>query len=170
MSKDSLQEDPFDLKRFLKAQKHSYQRAYDEIKNGKKQSCWMWYIFPQLDGLGSSYSAEYYGIKSIKEAIAYINHPILGKRLIDICNALKPHSDKTSRSIFGYPDDLKLCSCLTLFAGLPNADPIFQELIDIFCKGKACEFTSKKLAHERLLSSSPKTHANEEEEEEENEK
>lgn len=164
MSSEPQQSDPYGLSRFLKAQEDSYQRAYEEIKNGKKQSCWMWYIFPQLDGLGMSWTAEYYGIKSIKEAAAYIAHPVLGKRLIDICYVLKPHAGKSARSIFGYPDDLKLCSCLTLFGGLPDADPIFEELIGLFYNGNHCTFTKKKMAHARNIGECEAVKRNKEEE------
>lgn len=125
----------FDLNRFIDAQQPGYATALQEIKNGRKQSHWMWYIFPQMKGLGFSSTSQYYGISNIEEAAAYLSHPVLGKRLIEICNALAALSTSNASAIFGNPDDLKLHSSLTLFASIKNADPVFKMLLDKFFNG-----------------------------------
>ncbi|WP_285268893.1 DUF1810 domain-containing protein [Kaistella rhinocerotis] len=104
------------LQRFIDAQNNTYADALNEISNGKKQSHWMWFIFPQLKGLGRSETANYYGIKDFKEARDFLQHPILGQRLKEITSALNGQSDSDPHSVFGSPDDLKLQSSLTLFA------------------------------------------------------
>ncbi|MEJ2881002.1 DUF1810 domain-containing protein [Pedobacter sp. GR22-6] len=108
-----------------------------EISYGKKQTHWMWYIFPQIQGLGFSESAKYYAVRDIREAAAYLAHPILGARLETIARELLKHKDKTAQQIFGSPDDLKLRSSMTLFAALPAADPVFSQVIDQFFKGES---------------------------------
>ncbi len=105
----------YNLDRFITAQSRDYKHAYKEIKNGKKVTHWMWYIFPQLKGLGSSEYAEYYGIESIEEAKAYWDNDYLRNNLIKICNCLLSLEDKTAEEVFGYIDSLKLKSCMTLF-------------------------------------------------------
>jgi uncharacterized protein (DUF1810 family) len=120
------------LQRFIDAQQRDYDIALTEIKQGKKRSHWMWYIFPQIQGLGFSETSRYYAIANKKEAISYIKHPVLGTRLLQICHALLHLSDKNATNIFGYPDDLKLKSSMTLFASLPNADPVFQAVLNKF--------------------------------------
>lgn len=97
----------------------------------------MWYIFPQIQGLGFSESAKYYAVRDIREAAAYLAHPILGARLETIARELLKHKDKTAQQIFGSPDDLKLRSSMTLFAALPAADPVFSQVIDQFFKGES---------------------------------
>jgi uncharacterized protein (DUF1810 family) len=124
------------LKRFIDAQENTYPDALMEIKNGKKKSHWMWYIFPQIYGLGSTEISKFYAIKDLREAQLYLQHPILGQRLIDISKALSEIKDKSAHEIFGSPDDLKLKSCMTLFSSLKNAHPIFQQIIDQFFDGK----------------------------------
>lgn len=104
------------LERFVDAQKISYSTALEEIQRGRKQSHWMWYIFPQLEGLGRSSTARFYGIKDISEAKAYLLHTILGTRLIKITAEALKHSDKSAHEIFASPDDLKFHSCMTLFS------------------------------------------------------
>lgn len=106
--------------------------ALNEISNGRKTTHWMWYIFPQLSGLGRSEMATYYGIKSLKEAEEYLNHPILGKRLQEISSALLKHTNKSANEILGSPDDLKLHSSMTLFSKVENANPIFKEILHQF--------------------------------------
>lgn len=133
------------LERFIEAQKISYDEAYQEIVGGKKKTHWMWYIFPQLRGLGYSQMANYYAIASLDEAIAYLNDPILGQRLINICKEMHKHRDKSVTDILGSPDDKKLRSCLTLFALVPGADPIFLGLLDIFYDGEQCKRTLQML-------------------------
>jgi uncharacterized protein (DUF1810 family) len=123
------------LNRFVDAQKTDYQQALSEIKNGRKRSHWMWYIFPQIQGLGFSETSRYYGIKDAAEAAAYLAHPVLGSRLVDICEELLKLSSSNATSIFGSPDDVKLKSSMTLFAALPGANPVFQQVLDKFFNG-----------------------------------
>ncbi len=105
--------DSFELSRFINAQNPIYDRVLAELKRGDKQSHWMWYIFPQLDGLAQSSKSKYYAIKSQEEAVAYLNHPILGLRLLECVNIVYKIEGKTALEIFGYPDDLKLKSSMT---------------------------------------------------------
>src|SRR4051812_29770838 len=100
--------DPYNLQRFLEAQESSYQQALEEIKAGRKQSHWMWFIFPQLTALGRSSMAKRFGISGLPEAMAYLQHPVLGNRLIDISTSLLAIKGKTAHDIFGSPDDMKL--------------------------------------------------------------
>ena len=125
----------FNLERFINAQTADYSIALSEIKRGKKQSHWMWYIFPQIEGLGFSSTSRYYAIKNIDEATAYLNHEVLGKRLIDICNALISLETSDAHKIFGSPDDLKLKSSMTLFAEVKGADRVFQAVLNKFFNG-----------------------------------
>ncbi|MDB5002573.1 MAG: calpastatin [Mucilaginibacter sp.] len=125
-----------DLERFIKAQEQDYAIALAEVKNGRKRSHWMWYIFPQIQGLGFSEMAKRYGIKSLDEAEAYIQHPVLGQRLIEICTALLQLKSNDAYAIFGSPDDMKLKSSMTLFASLPDAYPVFQSILDKFFNGE----------------------------------
>src|SRR5690348_3268527 len=111
-------DDRFDLDRFVRAQEEVYCRALSEITLGRKRSHWMWFIFPQIDGLGCSSTAKFYAIKSKDEAKAYLNHPRLGKRLNECAEALLKIKGKSATEIFGYPDDLKLRSSMTLFASV----------------------------------------------------
>ena len=133
------------LNRFLEAQKNSYAMALNEILNGRKTTHWMWYIFPQLSGLGRSEMATYYGIKSLKEAEEYLNHPILGKRLLEISSALLKHTNKSANEILGSPDDLKLHSSMTLFSKVENTNPIFKEILHQFYNGHLDLSTIKRL-------------------------
>ncbi|MFA6084599.1 DUF1810 domain-containing protein [Mucilaginibacter sp.] len=123
------------LTRFLEAQENDYQGAFAEIKRGRKQSHWMWYIFPQIEGLGFSETSKYYAIRDVKEAEGFLTHPVLGGRLIRICQQLLKLESNNATDIFGTPDDLKLKSCMTLFAALPNTDPVFQQVLDKFYSG-----------------------------------
>jgi uncharacterized protein (DUF1810 family) len=124
------------LQRFIDAQQTDYSVALSEIKNGKKRSHWMWYIFPQIFGLGSSKTSQFYSIKSIKEAEEFLRHPLLGKRLIENSNALLALTTNDAHAIFGSPDDLKLQSSMTLFSILPEAGPVFNKVLEKFFKGK----------------------------------
>jgi uncharacterized protein (DUF1810 family) len=110
--------DPFGVNRFVEAQAHDYDRALAEVRSGRKRTHWMWYVFPQLDGLGSSSMARQYAIKSRAEATAYLAHPLLGPRLIEIAEAAVAIPNRSALDIFGSPDDLKLRSCATLFAAV----------------------------------------------------
>jgi uncharacterized protein (DUF1810 family) len=109
------QDDPFDLARFTSAQESVYDRALAEVRNGQKRSHWMWFIFPQIDGLGFSSTAKHYAIKSAEEARQYLMHPVLGPRLRECTEAVLAVNGRTASQIFGSPDDLKLRSCMTLF-------------------------------------------------------
>lgn len=119
-----------DLKRFLEAQETDYAAALAEIRRGRKQSHWMWYIFPQIAGLGFSSTSKFYAIKDRAEAENYLTHPLLGKRLIEISNALLEVEGKTVNQIFGSPDDVKLKSSMTLFGALDDTNPVFREVLD----------------------------------------
>ncbi len=131
----------YNLQRFLNAQEKDYWVALSEIKNGKKQSHWMWYIFPQIQGLGLSETSKFYAIKNIHEAEEFLNHPILGSRLIDICNELLNLETGDAYKIFGSPDDMKLFSSMTLFSSLPRTKPVFQKVLNKFFDGKKDEKT-----------------------------
>ncbi|MNL43208.1 hypothetical protein D3C87_1657130 [compost metagenome] len=123
------------IERFVIAQQNVYHRALDEIKNGSKQSHWMWFVFPQIRGLGFTDYNVYYGIKDLKEARQYLNDPILGKRLIEISEAVLSQQGKTALEIFGKPDDRKLKSCMTLFSQIENTNPIFLRVLDKYYLG-----------------------------------
>lgn len=122
--------DPWELHRFVDAQEDTYESALAEIQRGSKESHWMWYVFPQLAGLGTSSTARYYAIQNRDEATAYLAHPILGPRLTECAQALLAHTHLTAHQIFGSPDDLKLRSCCTLFAAISPPNSIFQQLLD----------------------------------------
>jgi uncharacterized protein (DUF1810 family) len=117
--------DPHDLNRFLLAQQDNYECALAEVKNGRKRTHWMWYIFPQIDGLGFSSMARRYGIKSADETRAYLAHPILGSRLLACAEAVVANAGSNATEIFGSPDDLKLRSSATLFASVSAPDSVF---------------------------------------------
>ena len=124
------------LDRFVQAQTLMYPVAIKEIENGKKQSHWMWFMFPQLRGLGTSAMAHIYGISGLEEAIAYLEHPTLSGRLLELCGALLRHKDKTACEIFGHIDAMKLCSSMTIFTLTSEEYTIFDEIIDMFFDGK----------------------------------
>ena len=124
----------YNLERFIDAQEASYEIALSEIKTGRKKSHWMWYIFPQIQGLGFSETSKFYAIKDIDEARAFVEHPVLGERLISICNALLQLETNNAHKIFGSPDDLKLQSSMTLFSSL-NINPVFQKVLEKFFNG-----------------------------------
>jgi uncharacterized protein (DUF1810 family) len=124
------------LTRFVDAQVTDYQQALAEIKAGRKRSHWMWYIFPQIQGLGFSSISQRYAIKDADEAAAYLQHPVLGARLLEISQALLGLASSNATSVMGSPDDLKLRSSMTLFAAVPGASPVFQQVLDKFFAGK----------------------------------
>lgn len=124
-----------ELEKFVKAQENSYQDALAEVKNGKKTSHWMWYIFPQLRGLGHSSTSAYYGIGNLDEAVSYLKHPLLGPNLIGISMALLSLSTDSAYAVFGSPDDKKLQSCMTLFSMVPGANPVFKDVLKRFFNG-----------------------------------
>ena len=126
----------YDLKRFIKAQELDYEQALSEIKSGRKKSHWIWYIFPQLQGLGFSYASQYYGIEDIGEARAYMADSVLRTRLLEISDALLGLNESNPSKVMGYPDDLKLQSSMTLFAiATPECD-IFQKVLDKYFHGE----------------------------------
>ncbi len=135
-----------DLNRFIEAQEEDYAQALSEIKNGRKRSHWMWYIFPQLKGLGYSHMAQHYGIADRAEAQAYVQHPVLGPRLIEISQALLDLPIANATVVLGSPDDLKLRSSMTLFATLEASDPVFQRVLDKFYQGEADAQTLRLLS------------------------
>jgi uncharacterized protein (DUF1810 family) len=125
-----------DLDRFITAQQKTYPQALAEIRQGRKMSHWMWFIFPQLKGLGHSSNALYYGVTDFAEATAYLRHPMLGPRLIEISRALLPLPGKNATAVMGSPDDVKLCSSMTLFSQVPEADPVFGQVLEKYFQGK----------------------------------
>jgi uncharacterized protein (DUF1810 family) len=137
------------LNRFIDAQKRDYAIALSEIKNGRKQSHWMWYIFPQIQGLGFSETSIFYAIKNIQEAEAYLNDGILGPRLIEICKELLKLPTNDAHKIFGSPDDVKLKSSMTLFALLTGADPVFEAVLNKFFDGMKDAKTMEIISRER---------------------
>jgi uncharacterized protein (DUF1810 family) len=136
---------PFDLSRFVEAQRGVYDQALAELQRGRKQSHWMWFIFPQIDGLGSSTTARHYAIKSAAETKAYLGHPLLGDRLVKCCEALLNIRDKSASEIFGFPDDLKLRSCATLFSIVAGEGSVFSRVLDKYFEGKPDQRTIELL-------------------------
>lgn len=130
-----------DLNRFLDAQAEDYADALSEIRQGRKQSHWMWYVFPQIAGLGFSSTSRFYSIKDLKEAEEYLRHSVLGARLVEISEALLEIEGKTAREIFGSPDDMKLKSSMTLFGALENTNAVFQKVLDKYYGGAKDERT-----------------------------
>ena len=128
--------DSFDLSRFVKAQKTVYEAVIDELRQGEKRSHWIWFIFPQIRGLGFSSQSQTYAIQSNNEAIAYLAHPILGARLRECCSILLAIQGKTIDEIMGSPDNLKLRSSMTLFASVSENVSPFREILDKYYQGK----------------------------------
>lgn len=123
------------LDRFTEAQENTYQKALREIRQGSKQSHWMWFIFPQIRGLGFSETSRFYALKNISEAMAYLEHPVLGQRLLEISEALLSLENMSASEIFGSADDLKLKSCMTLFSTLENTSPVFSRVLEKYFNG-----------------------------------
>ena len=128
--------DSCDLHRFVEAQADVYERALSEIRSGRKRSHWMWYIFPQYAGLGSSAMSMRFAIKSIDEAGAYLRHPVLGARLLECAEAAAGLEGRSATDVFGSPDDMKLKSCATLFARVAPAGSVFAQLLDKYFGGE----------------------------------
>ena len=131
------------LDRFVQAQTLMYPSVLKQIQNGKKTSHWMWYMFPQLRGLGTSAMAHLYGISGLGEAKAYLAHPVLSGRLYELCGELLKHKDKTALEIFGDIDEMKLKSSMTLFALTSEDYTIFDEVLENFFGGEMDEVTAK---------------------------
>jgi uncharacterized protein (DUF1810 family) len=129
-------DDPHDLSRFVQAQEQDYARSLAEIRSGRKRSHWMWYIFPQFDGLGASPTSRRYSIQSLAEAEAYLRHSVLGPRLLECAAAVLEVEGRSAVEIFGSPDDVKLRSCATLFACVSPAGSVFERLIDRYFEGR----------------------------------
>jgi uncharacterized protein (DUF1810 family) len=129
------------MERFIEAQQHNFKTAISEIENGRKVSHWMWYIFPQVAGLGFSETSKYYALKNLREAEEYLAHPILGERLVQISSALLRLETNDAHAVFGSPDDLKLQSSMTLFSVVQKTDPVFQLVLDKFFNGEKDKHT-----------------------------
>jgi uncharacterized protein (DUF1810 family) len=126
----------YNLNRFLRAQDYTYANVLEEIKNGQKQSGWMWFIFPQIKGLGLSREAQYYGLRDLEETRQYLAHPILGSRLAELTSALMKTEGKSAFDIFGFPDDVKLKSSMTLFSVIDkDANSLFNQVLRKFYFG-----------------------------------
>ena len=139
-------DDPHDLNRFVQAQSGGvYEQAVAEVRAGRKRSHWMWYVFPQIAGLGSSDTARRYAIQSADEARAYLAHPTLGPRLAEVAAAALT-AKGSAREVFGSPDDLKLRSSATLFAAVSPAGSVHQQLLDRYFDGQADDRTTERLA------------------------
>ncbi|WP_455051772.1 DUF1810 domain-containing protein [Leyella stercorea] len=138
--------DTYHLSRFLTAQDSysQYKTALEEIRNGRKRSHWMWFVFPQLKGLGRSYNADYYGVAGADEALAYWRHPVLGKRLREITEALLLSDGLSARQIFGEVDAMKLRSSMTLFWNV-TGEELFRKVLDKYYEGKMCDSTLEML-------------------------
>jgi uncharacterized protein (DUF1810 family) len=133
--------DPFNLQRFIDAQAPVYAQVLAELGAGSKRSHWMWFIFPQIAGLGRSETARYFAIGSREEAAAYLAHPTLGPRLCECCRLTTLVEGRSAREIFGTPDDMKFRSSLTLFAAVAPDDAIFTEALQKFFSGEADRLT-----------------------------
>ena len=138
-------DDPFDLERFVDAQNPVIDEVFSELRAGQKRSHWMWFVFPQIEGLGSSATARRYAIRSPAEAGAYLGHPVLGDRLRE-CVRLVISAPHPIAEVFGYPDHLKFSSCVTLFAAAAPDDAIFSDALDVCCEGRADPATLERLA------------------------
>jgi uncharacterized protein (DUF1810 family) len=130
-----------ELNRFHEAQHFIIDQARDELATGRKQGHWMWYVFPQVSGLGRSSTAEQYAISGRAEAEAYFADPILKERLITFTELFLSHKDKIALEILGFPDNLKMKSCMTLFALCQHEISLFQQVIDVFYAGERCSHT-----------------------------
>ena len=136
---------PEHLERFMTAQAHSYETAKSELRNGQKESHWMWYIFPQISGLGTSSTAQTYAISDAAEAKAYLAHPILGARLIELCKILLELTGRSANDIFGSTDAMKLRSSMTLFAEV-SEQPVFKQVLEKYYNGHEDPKTLERLS------------------------
>ena len=137
--------DPHNLNRFLTAQQGVYETALAELRRGSKQSHWMWFIFPQIAGLGRSPTSQYYSIKSAEEAREYLHHPVLGARLLECARALLAVHGRSASEIFGFPDDMKLKSSMTLFASVAESEPAFERVLGQYFDGERDQRTLELL-------------------------
>lgn len=137
--------DPYDLERFVEAQNGVFEEVCAELAAGRKRSHWMWFVFPQIRGLGSSTTAEYYAIGSLAEAKAYWDHPVLGPRLRECCRLVNGIAGRSAQEIFGYPDYLKFRSSLTLFARATAGNQVFQDVLRKYFDGEPDAATLARL-------------------------
>jgi uncharacterized protein (DUF1810 family) len=137
--------DPYDLQRFVDAQNPVFEKVCAELQTGQKRSHWMWFIFPQLGGLGSSYMAARFGISSRQEAEAFLKHPVLGPRLRKCTGLVNLVEGRSINEIFGYPDDLKFRSSMTLFASTTPEDQVFKDAINKYFAGEPDRLTVEQL-------------------------
>ncbi len=137
--------DPHNLQRFVDAQCSTYDQALAELQAGRKQSHWMWFIFPQISGLGHSAMAQRYAITSRDEAAAYLLHPVLGPRVEKCATAMLAHADRSARQILGSPDDMKLRSSMTLFAAVAPEPTLYRQVLEQFYAGQADPATLQRL-------------------------
>ena len=140
-----MNNDVYDLDRFISAQEGIYESVLAELQNGEKRSHWMWFIFPQIDGLGFSATTKYYSIKNKEEARHYLNHPVLGPRLLQCTELLLAIEGKSVREIFDFPDDKKLNSSMTLFATVSDPDSVFAHVLEKYFDGERDERTTSLL-------------------------
>jgi uncharacterized protein (DUF1810 family) len=138
--------DQYDLQRFVDAQDHVYDTVIDELRGGRKRSHWIWFVFPQLRGLGRSPTALHYGISSLSEARAYLAHDVLGPRLRECARLVAAIDDRSAADIFGFPDDLKVRSSMTLFARATDDNADFTTVLDKFYNGEEDPVTVARLA------------------------
>jgi len=147
--------DVHDLERFVRAQRDDYAQALAEIRSGRKRSHWMWYVFPQFEGLGFSPTSQRYAIKSLDEAAAYLRHPVLGPRLSECAEAVLAVDGRSASEIFGSPDDVKLRSSATLFACVSPAGSVFERLLAKYFRGERDEATLRLVGRESGRDSLP---------------
>jgi uncharacterized protein (DUF1810 family) len=129
-------DDPYDLQRFVTAQEPVMDRVRAELRRGRKASHWMWFVFPQVAGLGSSPTAQHYALSGLDEARAYLAHPVLGPRLVECAELAAAVEHGSAAQVFGYPDDLKLRSSMTLFARAAPENPVFAAVLDRYFDGE----------------------------------
>ncbi len=135
--------DQYNLNRFIEAQMTTYEGAMLELARGRKDSHWIWYVFPQIEGLGRSDTAKLYSIKSLEEGKAYLRHPLLGPRLIEACEIILSLKDVSMDEVMGFPDDLKLLSSMTLFETLSDSNSIFTKMIELYFDDERDEVSLK---------------------------
>ena len=131
-----MKEDPYNLSRFTSAQADVYKDVLAELRSGRKRTHWMWFIFPQIEGLGRSTTTQFYAIKSLEEARQYLDHPILGLRLLECAEAVYALEERSASEIFGFPDDLKLRSCMTLFEKVAGPASVFSRVLAKYFNGE----------------------------------
>lgn len=141
--------DQYNLSRFIEAQETTYEVAMLELARGRKDSHWIWYVFPQIEGLGKSDTAKLYSIKSLEEGRVYLEHPVLGPRLVEACEILLSLKDASMNKVMGFPDDLKLLSSMTLFENISSENSIFSKIIEVYFDNNRDE-NSLRIIHTML--------------------